>query len=524
MIRLLRRTVMAALLVAGVLVAAGTTPAAAAPEVCNIGSRSVCVTLTNNAGREVVTITDYHADGHSAVARIVASGRAWVAWNPHGAGQSASLTLDPDLPAGTPIQMWACLGESGPSQVMWDTCGSTTQNAGAAATSSGQRNGVVAGRDTGVASSSSTAPKVTTLAENLKVMTWNIGRGAGFFQLDGWTRTIGQAAPHVVGIQETCFDDAQTLRDRLLAEYGLDYEVYYGTFNDNPLYCLGSTMGQVMLSRKPVSQLGTDPFDAQEPSDELRGYMFIEITVDGQPVRVYNTHLIQAGLNPGVRDASSRELATATMATPRAIVLGDFNTEPQNDRSTLSLPPAQQKAMVPLFNAGFRDVDRDCFRNTNPDCSRTQIGSNKKYDYALMRLLTETAQPSIPNTEFSDHRPVIGTVALSPGSTSAQACNYGSCISDVTFQPTGEHLIVNDTNANGLSAVAVYWVQGRGSNQTVVWNPHGSDSPSNPVDVNLDITDGQWITYMSCSGWYGTSAENRQVFWDTCGDQRINIA
>jgi endonuclease/exonuclease/phosphatase family metal-dependent hydrolase len=491
---------------------------------------------TDASGREHILVYDNHSDGHSAVAVYWVEGETGA---PHRVWNSAGANSDPaeaifNVPAGTSVKFRACLGESGPAQVMWDTCGETQQQAsaqpgsaqpGSAQPGSAQPASAVAqpdratGHTTGPIEQTGavTAREPALLADALTVMTWNLGTGANFADLDGWAATIADHTPDIVGLQEACVTDVQGIVARLSSTYGLAYGVEFGTVQ-NKVNCnepFGGAFGQATLSLRTMSSPVHDTYDIQDPS-ETRGYMAVTVLVDGVPVRVFNTHLENASAEVGT--AQARELAGLTMATPYALVLGDFNKEPQDGRGTIDQPPATQTGLTPMWNAGFRDVDRDCNRNTNPGCAVSQIGAGKKFDYIFMRLLTEVGQPTVPDTTFSDHRPVIGVVQLSPGASNTVACNYGSCIAEVTFQALGEHLFVRDTNANGLSAVGVYWVQGAGPGQTVVWNPNTADGPGNPVDADLDIAEGNWIMYTSCSGYF----TQRRVFWDTCGDLRLN--
>ncbi|WP_433271154.1 endonuclease/exonuclease/phosphatase family protein [Actinosynnema sp. CS-041913] len=476
---------------------------------CNIGSCSAEATLTvNGSGREILTVKDNHADDSSAVAVYWVEGRTGppvYVWA-HGAGTTTVHQIEPDVPAGKYVKFRACIGEYGARQVLWDTCGETQQPAGVTA-SPDQPASTFASR--------STAP---FLEDRVKVMTWNLGAGAEFEEINGWADTIAAHRPDIVGVQEACKNDIDGVAKRLRETHGLDYQLEYGMV-ESKAYCgiPTSDFGQAMLSLRPMTDVKMVRY-ATQSSEEKRGYMYGTVDVDGALVRVFNTHLEEPG-TPELT-AQAKELAEATMAVPRALVLGDLNASPEVGRETTYRPPDQHLALVPLFNAGLRDIDRNCNRNTNPGCAGTRINSGRKYDYIFMRLLTETARPTVPDTTFSDHRPVIGTVRLSPDWAEASACNYNSCVSKVTFQPDGEHLYVEDANANGLSAVGVYWVQGRGRNHTVVWNSHGHDSPDNPVDANLEIAEGQWVMYRACSGDGGT----RTVFWDTCGNVHFAFA
>jgi endonuclease/exonuclease/phosphatase family metal-dependent hydrolase len=499
--------------------------------VTNNGSDSVRVEYSGNA----LKVTDNHADGHSAVAVYWPSGTSQPSyiWNTQGAGTSELLNV------GLVTMYWACLGEGGPEQVMWDTCGKSDASAGAVNTGG---SGAVAAAQT---------PSASPLAaEEISVMTWNIGNGAttpdgGFNDPRGWAQTIADAgAPLVVALQEAC----RTRVEALLAElrtHNLVYDAEYGPTesrdncktDDNP----DGSYGEAILAwpRMDMRDLTMKKYDTQlNENEDFKGYMAVTITVDGAPVRVFATHLAQ-GNNPAIRTAQAKELAQATMGTPAAFVMGDFNTDPEEGDDTKYGDPKDIAGMAPLWNAGFRDVDRDCNRNTNPvnapsvvpQCGTTLHRTNglkdAKFDYILTRLFTEqTNSARTLITSFSDHQPLIGAVHRSPGwsgSTSAASplTNYGSNVAQVWFDPTGDSFFVKDGNANGLSAVGVYWQQELNRwNMTVIWNHNTSDGPDNPVERELGLPEGSWFMYMSCSGYF----TDRTVFWDTCGDQRLNTA
>jgi len=73
-------------------------------------------------------IYDRKADGHSVVVVNYRSDRSptgpYYGWNPNGAnGDPVDYNLD--MPEGTAVTYYVCLGEFGDREVLWNTCGAT---------------------------------------------------------------------------------------------------------------------------------------------------------------------------------------------------------------------------------------------------------------------------------------------------------------------------------------------------------------------------------------------------------------
>ncbi|MFE0424718.1 endonuclease/exonuclease/phosphatase family protein, partial [Streptomyces sp. NPDC058953] len=162
-----------------------------------------------------------------------------------------------------------------------------------------------------------------------RVMTWNICNPCKESNV-GRAAEIATYAPQVIGLQEACVRDVERIRDYLESLYGLVYHVEYGMVLRNRGRCGGTpwspgSFGQALLSAAPM----TDRVSVEYPDggSEDRGYMAVTTKVDGQSVRVFNTHLAQRR-QQDVRAGQTDVLAEEVAAYDRAIVLGDFNAAP----------------------------------------------------------------------------------------------------------------------------------------------------------------------------------------------------
>jgi endonuclease/exonuclease/phosphatase family metal-dependent hydrolase len=531
---MLGRIFLCAGLTCAALVAAAPAASAATVTITNIGSNDAEVTVDPAAA--TLSVYDNAADGHSAVAVYWDNDSAVPAylWNTAGAGGApAKAVLH-----GSSVRFRACLGESGVDQVLWDTCRGkeTTVRLSAPMSAAPAATSVAPPR----------SGEVQQLTDQPRVMTWNMGTGAGFDDLDGWANTIAAYAPDVLGVQEMCVTDMQGVLSRLRAK-GLNYQASYATWQ-NKLYCnepTGGAFGEAILSLRPISAEthATYVNQSTDSTADVRGWQALTITIDGQPVRVFNTHLEQPGgadhpLNTAARDAQARELAEISKTAPRAIGFGDLNSTPENGEgadSGLTTSPSTQPAPMPFYNAGFSDLDRDCTRFTNPEnvsatiipeCTLTQPsssgGPDHKFDYVFVRLLVAVDEPSSLPTAFSDHQPYFGRVGLTPNwSSNDPLYDFGATNSKAEFNQATHVLKVTDNNEDGLSAAVVYWQWGQSWNKRYLIDPDGVGTSKT---VQLGMAAGDSLVYMSCSAYNGGADGPARIFWDTCGDQRFNLA
>lgn len=83
-----------------------------------------------------------------------------------------------------------------------------------------------------------------------------------------------------------------------------------------------------------------------------------------------------------------------------------------------------------------------------------------------------------------------------------------TCAGRVTFQSYGELFRIFDQQADGHSAVLLYWLSD-GSGPYYGWNANGNGTQ---VNVDLELPEGDWIFYRACLGEYGT----RSLVAGTC--------
>lgn len=105
---------------------------------------------------------------------------------------------------------------------------------------------------------------------------------------------------------------------------------------------------------------------------------------------------------------------------------------------------------------------------------------------------------------------LIGAAGADTAAADSTRCTSGTgCAGKVTFTSYGEVFKVYDQNADGHSAVALYWLPD-GSGPHLIWNSGGNGTV---VTANLEFAEGSWVTYRACLGEYGA----RDVLESTCG-------
>ncbi|MEU9603161.1 endonuclease/exonuclease/phosphatase family protein [Streptomyces sp. NPDC048057] len=231
-----------------------------------------------------------------------------------------------------------------------------------------------------------------------RVVTWNICNPCDEGNI-GRAADIAALAPQVIGMQEACVRDVERVREYLKRRHGLEYHVEYGSVLRNRGRCGGTpwnqgAFGQAILSAAPM----TDRVSVEYPDggSEDRGYMAVTTAVDGQPVRVFNTHLAQRR-QESVRAGQVRVLAAEVARHDRAIVLGDFNAVPGS---------AELKGMWKVA----ADADPGCRPSSSGNCTPT-TDWRLKFDYVFLRGASPAKQ-GVQLTPNSDHDLVHADVSL----------------------------------------------------------------------------------------------------------------
>ncbi|MWA08384.1 endonuclease/exonuclease/phosphatase family protein [Streptomyces sp. BA2] len=216
-----------------------------------------------------------------------------------------------------------------------------------------------------------------------------------------WTtaQEIAKHAPQVVGLQEVCLRDTDAIV-RHLKERGLTYYATVGPasqkFGCGRRWGIRGSYGNVILSATPITDSGHQSYP--EGGSEGRSFVWANAVVDGVETKIFNTHLAQ-GPQADVREKQARFLADHVKPHTRAIVLGDFNSEPW-------LP-----AMSPMTSLLW-DADPYCGPVQDKRCTPTADASpnRKKFDYVFLnRAYAPPPGVSTHNT-FSDHDLVYADV------------------------------------------------------------------------------------------------------------------
>ncbi|WP_159042767.1 endonuclease/exonuclease/phosphatase family protein [Streptomyces curacoi] len=230
-----------------------------------------------------------------------------------------------------------------------------------------------------------------------RFMTWNTN-GQGLGTPESIMEQVRRFRPQVVAFQESCQDEVIEAVNRLRQE-GLEYRYRRG-FSAVHLGCeAGLGTGIIFAEGTSVRAHNRKGYSEDEGWLEARGIQSFTTRIDGQWVRVFNTHLSAPG-HERLRQLQARELADVTRPHPRALVLGDLNTRPWI-----------AKVMEPIWSAGFKDVDQFCGPVADRRCNKTLPKTDDaKFDYILHRRVNSGGCRLHTPTE--DHRIVISDVTL----------------------------------------------------------------------------------------------------------------
>jgi len=240
----------------------------------------------------------------------------------------------------------------------------------------------------------------------LRVMTYNIRSGNG--NLDATAAAIRAQSPDVVALQEvdvhwaerSGFADQATALGEKLGMQARFANIYSlpGTAANAP----SREFGVALLSRYPIVAFRNDTIarlstQVQNPiPSPAPGLLDATLDVQGHRVRVFTTHL-DYRKDPSVRVQQVREMLgfIGDLDTP-TLVFGDLNATP--DAPELQpLLARLRDAWSGAATAGF----------TYPsDVPRERI------DYVLVSPQFTVRSVRVPETQASDHRPVVAELVL----------------------------------------------------------------------------------------------------------------
>lgn len=251
----------------------------------------------------------------------------------------------------------------------------------------------------------------------LRVVSYNIHAGAGVdgvFDLDRTAAAIRATGADVVGLQEVdnhwgdrsdWTDEAAELASRL------HMASYFGYIYDLPPLTEGApdrTYGLAILSRYPIvhaenhsiTRLSTQvPNPTPEPAP---GFPEVVVNVQGALVHVYDTHLDYRG-DPTVRAMQVNDmLAIMAEDEPGAqqVLVGDFNAQPQAPE------------LAPLWQ---RVTDTWSIAGAGPGYSYPADQPTAKDDYVTVSDGIGVTDVSVPDTQASDHRPMLADITVTRG-------------------------------------------------------------------------------------------------------------
>jgi endonuclease/exonuclease/phosphatase family metal-dependent hydrolase len=167
--------------------------------------------------------------------------------------------------------------------------------------------------------------------DRIRVATLNIWNRMGPWEerLVAIRKEIEREKPDVLGLQEVLVLPEHALDQAKAIAEGFGYHVAFGRAPDAGPY----TMGNAILSRWPIAR--TFAFGLPG-TDEHRCLVFAEIDSPAGKIPFFSTHLNWRFEESSIRQLQVRTLASfvATNAPPEsypAIVVGDFNAEPDSD-------------------------------------------------------------------------------------------------------------------------------------------------------------------------------------------------
>ena len=270
---------------------------------------------------------------------------------------------------------------------------------------------------TACTSSAAEADQTATRTRNhptqLRVMTFNIRHGEasdGTFDLAATAAAIRAQHPDVVALQEVdgTWSDRSNWSDEP-KELGrmLNMHASFAPIYDLPPASMGADdqrYGVAILSRHPIiestnhqiTRLSTQVQNAV--AVPAPGFGEIAIRVGHREVHIYNTHLDYRA-DPSVRATQVAETVQYLKYDPAPTILtGDFNANPD-------APELQ-----PLL-----DQQRDIWGDLGEKHPATYPADapTEAIDYIAVSKQWKTKRVSVPDTQVSDHRPVVADLILS---------------------------------------------------------------------------------------------------------------
>jgi endonuclease/exonuclease/phosphatase family metal-dependent hydrolase len=240
--------------------------------------------------------------------------------------------------------------------------------------------------------------------KDLRVMTWNIAAGHG--DLARIAKVIGESGAEIVALQEV--DSHWSERSAFVDQADSLARSLHMQVKFAPIYSIrdsaGSSVprefGVAVLSRYPIvdsknhyiTRLSTQ----QQTANPALAPGFLETTIDvrGTRIKAFSTHLDYRG-NPAVRQQQVAEMLEIFRSSAGPMILfGDLNATP----TAAELSPLLQKLQDAWIPAEGNDLTYPAEKPV------------KRIDYVLTSNDFASISSTVPETQASDHRPVIANL------------------------------------------------------------------------------------------------------------------
>ena len=232
-------------------------------------------------------------------------------------------------------------------------------------------------------------------------MTYNIHVGVGMdkkLNLHRIASVINRERPDLVGLQEVDRGVERTGRIDEILELARLTRMEYA-FAPNLRY-QGGWYGVAVLSRFPIITSEHQRY-ANRREAERRGFMRVEVSVDGQVVNFISTHLDYQTVDGRLFETEQLLKALEWIKTP-LIVVGDFNDEPKGE---------SYRRMLTRFSDVWTDSGATDAGLTYPSDKPV-----KRIDYIFyakgMANLLRTKRAWVVDSLASDHRPLVAELEL----------------------------------------------------------------------------------------------------------------
>jgi endonuclease/exonuclease/phosphatase family metal-dependent hydrolase len=233
-------------------------------------------------------------------------------------------------------------------------------------------------------------PATQELAGPITVMTWNLQTGFSednIFNLEAQAQVIEAANPDILLLQEVTrgwavsgsVDEVTWLGQRL------GMHVYFGPVSGD------DSWGNAILTNAPVLSYDTVRFSSTVNLD--RGAVKVVVQAGDQPLTVISTHLDDGPAGAGARQTQVAELLAFWGGEGRAIIGGDFNTNP-------GTPP-----IVQMTDAGLVDTGAAL-----PADAETYVDEGV-IDYLFVTADLPAGDATIGTSTASDHRSLTTVIA-----------------------------------------------------------------------------------------------------------------